>query len=182
MYAGLTAITFALNGSRVLLIDADLRSPRSTFVSGWARVLVSPLCFLERLRFKRQLSHRRNCRISISCLPAQSRRYRLTCSVRSRWKAYWRRYEGTTFIFIDTPPVLAVTDAAILGKISDASILIIRYGAAQKNVVRRCIDLLDRSGTHLLGVAVNVVDFTAPEYSEYYGRKYYKYYGERSPD
>ena len=45
-----------------------------------------------------------------------------------------------------------------------------------------CIDLLDRSGAHLLGVAVNVVDFTAPEYSEYYGRKYYEYYGERNPE
>jgi polysaccharide biosynthesis transport protein len=49
-------------------------------------------------------------------------------------------------------------------------------------VVQRCIDLLDRSGAHLLGVAVNVVDFKAPEYSEYYGRKYYEYYGERNPE
>jgi hypothetical protein len=26
------------------------------------------------------------------------------------------------------------------------------------------------------------VDFKAPEYSEYYGRKYYEYYGERNPE
>jgi hypothetical protein len=29
---------------------------------------------------------------------------------------------------------------------------------------------------------VNAVDFTAPEYSDYYGRKYYEYYGERNPE
>jgi len=69
-----------------------------------------------------------------------------------------------------------------LGRLADAAVLIIRYGTAQRQVVRRCIDLLERSGTHLLGVAVNVVDFTAPEYSEYYGRKYYEYYGERNPE
>jgi len=86
------------------------------------------------------------------------------------------------FVFIDTPPVLAVTDASVLGRLADAAVLIIRYGTAQRQVVRRCIDLLERSGTHLLGVAVNVVDFTAPEYSEYYGRKYYEYYGERNPE
>ena len=86
------------------------------------------------------------------------------------------------FILIDTPPVLAVTDASILGRLTDAAILVIRYGAAQRQVVQRSVDLLDRSGTHLLGVAVNVVDFKAPEYFEYYGRKYYEYYGERSAD
>ncbi len=86
------------------------------------------------------------------------------------------------FVLIDTPPVLAVTDASILGRLTDAAILIIRYGAAQKHVVQRCIDVLDRSSAHLLGVAVNAVDFKAPEYSEYYGRKYYEYYGERNPE
>jgi capsular exopolysaccharide synthesis family protein len=83
------------------------------------------------------------------------------------------------FVLIDTPPVLAVTDASILARLTDAAILIIRYGAAQRHVVQRCIDMLDRSSAHLLGVAVNAVNFNAPEYSEYYGRKYYEYYGER---
>jgi Mrp family chromosome partitioning ATPase len=86
------------------------------------------------------------------------------------------------FIILDTPPVLAVTDASILGRLADATVLIVRYGESQRDVVRRCIDVLERSGTHLLGVAVNAVDYTAPEYSEYYGRKYYEYYGERNPD
>ena len=86
------------------------------------------------------------------------------------------------FVIIDTPPVLAVTDASVLGRLVDAVVLIVRYNAAQKQVVRRCIDLLERTGAHLLGVAVNAVDFTSPEYSEYYGRKYYEYYGERSPE
>jgi len=85
------------------------------------------------------------------------------------------------FVILDTPPVLAVTDASVLGRLVDSAILVIRYAAAQKQVVRRCIDLLERSGTHLLGVVVNAVDFASPEYSDYYGRKYYEYYGEREP-
>ena len=50
------------------------------------------------------------------------------------------------FVIIDTPPVLAVTDASVLGRLTDAAILILRYGAARKQVVLRCIDLLERSG------------------------------------
>ena len=86
------------------------------------------------------------------------------------------------FIILDTPPVLTVTDAAVLGRLSDATAIIIRYAKAPRHVVRRCIDLLDRSGAHLLGVVVNFVDFNAPEYSEYYGRKYYEYYRERTSE
>ena len=51
-----------------------------------------------------------------------------------------------------------MTDASVLGRLTDAVILILRYGTARKQVVLRCIDLLERSGTHLLGVAVNAVD------------------------
>ena len=83
------------------------------------------------------------------------------------------------FVILDTPPVLAVTDASVLGRLADATILIVRYGTAKRQVVVRSLDLLERSGAHLLGVAVNFVDFQAPEYEEYYGRKYYEYYGER---
>lgn len=181
--AGLTAITFALNGSRVLLIDADLRRPaihlrfRMGKGLGLSSVLSGKATYQEAIAAWPELP---NLHIlpsgPVPPLPSEllssKQMEDLLAQIRGNYD----------FIIIDTPPVLAVTDAAILGRLADASILIIRYAAAQKKVVRRCIDLLDRSGAHLLGVAVNVVDFTAPEYSEYYGRKYYEYYGERNPE
>jgi capsular exopolysaccharide synthesis family protein len=181
--AGLTAITFALNGSRVLLIDADLRRPaihlrfRMGKGLGLTSVLSGKATFQEAVVPWPELP---NLHIlpsgPVPPLPSELLSSKQMEDLLTRIRGEY------DFILIDTPPVLAVTDAAILGRLSDASILIIRYGAAQRKVVRRCIDLLDRSGTHLLGVAVNVVDFTAPEYSEYYGRKYYEYYGERNPE
>ena len=65
---------------------------------------------------------------------------------------------------------------------TDAVILVVRYGMVQRHVAQRCLDLLGRAGAHVLGVAINAVDFKTPEYSEYYGRKYSDYYGERSLD
>ena len=181
--AGLTAITFALNGSRVLLIDADLRRPaihlrfRIGKGLGLSSVLSGKATFQEAIVPWPDLP---NLHIlpsgPVPPLPSE------LLSSKQMENLLTQIREEYDFIIIDTPPVLAVTDAAIIGGLSDASILIIRYASAQKKVVRRCIDLLDRSGAHLLGVAVNVVDFTAPEYSEYYGRKYYEYYGERNPE
>jgi succinoglycan biosynthesis transport protein ExoP len=181
--AGLSAITFALNGSRVLLIDADLRRPaihlrfRMGKGLGLSSVLSGKAKFEESIVEWPELP---NLHIlpsgPVPPLPSELLGSQQMVDLLAETR------EKYDFIFIDTPPVLAVTDASILGRMADAAILIIRYGAAQKQVVRRCIDLLERSGTHLLGVAVNVVDFTAPEYSEYYGRKYYEYYGERNPE
>jgi capsular exopolysaccharide synthesis family protein len=181
--ASLAAITFALNGSKVLLVDADLRRPavhlrfRMGKGLGLSSVLSGKVPFHEAVIEWPDLP---NLHIlasgPIPPLPSEllgsKEMEDMLALVRSEYD----------FVIVDTPPVLAVTDASILGRLTDAVILIVRYGAAQKQVVLRCLDLLERSGAHLLGVAVNAVDFKAPEYSEYYGRKYYEYYGERNPE
>lgn len=179
----LMAITFALNGSRVLLIDADLRRPAvhlrfrmskglglSSVLSGKASPseAIIPWADLPNLHLLPSGP--------VPPLPSE------LLGSKQMDDLLVELREEYDFVLIDTPPVLAVTDASILGRLSDAAILIIRYGTAQRHVVQRCIDLLDRSGTHLLGVAVNAVDLKSPEYSEYYGRKYYDYYGERKSE
>jgi capsular exopolysaccharide synthesis family protein len=181
--ASLTAITFALNGSKVLLVDGDLRRPaihlrfRIGKGLGLSSVLSGTVPFNQAVVPWTDLP---NLHIlasgPIPPLPSE-----LLGSKQMEEMLAMARSEYD-FVIIDTPPVLAVTDASVLGRLTDAAILILRYGTARRQVVLRCIDLLERSGTLLLGVAVNAVDFTAPEYSEYYGRKYYEYYGERNPD
>ncbi len=181
--ATLMAVTFALNNSRVLLIDADLRRPsvhlrfRLGKGLGLSSVLSGKATPREAIIEWPDLP---NLHIMTSGpVPPLPSELLGSKQMEALLVALRAEYD---FILIDTPPVLAVTDASILGRLTDAAILIIRYGSAQRHVVLRCTDLLERSGTHLLGVAINVVDFKAPEYSEYYGRKYYEYYGERNPD
>jgi polysaccharide biosynthesis transport protein len=181
--AALAAITFALNGSKVLLIDADLRRPAihlrfrigkglglSAVLSGKTKMQEAAVQWEELPNLHIMPSG------PVPPLPSELLGSKQMEDLLAEARAEY------DFVIIDTPPVLAVTDASIIGRLADATILIIRYGEAQRQVVRRCVDLLERSGTHLLGVVVNVVDFTAPEYSEYYGRKYYEYYGERNPE
>lgn len=181
--ATLMAITFALNGSKVLLIDADLRRPAvhlrfrmpkgqglSSVLSGKASAGESIVAWAELPNLHVFPSG------PVPPLPSE------LLGSKQMEDLIAEMREQYDFVLIDTPPVLAVTDASILGRLSDAAILIIRYGTAQRHVVQRSIDLLDRSGAHLLGVAVNAVDLKSPEYSEYYGRKYYEYYGERKSD
>ena len=181
--ATLMAITFALNGSKVLLIDSDLRRPsvhlrfRIGKGLGLSSVLSGKATYKEAIT---EWSDLPNLHIMTSGpVPPLPSELLGSKQMESLIENLRSEYD---FVLIDTPPVLAVTDASILARLTDAAILIIRYGAAQRQVVQRCIDILDRSSAHLLGVAVNAVDFNAPEYSEYYGRKYYEYYGERTQE
>jgi polysaccharide biosynthesis transport protein len=80
-----------------------------------------------------------------------------------------------THVVIDSPPILSVTDAAVLGRVVDAAVLVIRHGKSNKNVMRRARDLLVRSGAPMAGIVLNAVDLNSPEYYGYYGYTGYSY-------
>jgi polysaccharide biosynthesis transport protein len=80
-----------------------------------------------------------------------------------------------TYVVIDSPPILSVTDGVVLGRVVDAVVLVIRHGKSSKNVMRRARDLLVRSGAHMAGLVLNAVDLNSPDYYGYYGYSGYSY-------
>jgi Mrp family chromosome partitioning ATPase len=80
-------------------------------------------------------------------------------------------------ILIDTPPVLSVTDARILGTMADGVVLVIKGGATPKEAVRRTKRLLQEVHAHLIGTLLNNVDVHSADY--YYYAKYYYGYGRK---
>jgi polysaccharide biosynthesis transport protein len=176
----LEAIVFALNGARVLLIDSDLRRPSvhlrfrisnkvglTTVLTGKAPLqdAIVPMSSVPSLHILPAGP--------IAPMPAE-----LLGSLQMQ-----RLIEGLRanydFILIDTPPVLTVTDAAVLVSISDGVVLVLRYAEASRNVVARASEILLRSGAHMLGVVLNAVDLQSSDYVEYYGRAYNDYYESR---
>jgi len=80
-----------------------------------------------------------------------------------------------THVVIDSPPVLSVTDAVVVGRMVDAVVLVVRHGKSNKNVMRRARDLLARSGAPMAGLVLNAVDVNSPDYYGYYGYLGYSY-------
>ena len=80
-----------------------------------------------------------------------------------------------THIVIDSPPVLSVTDAVVMGRMVDAVVLVVRHGKESKNVMRRARDILARSGAPMAGLVLNAVDVNSPDYYGYYGYLGYSY-------
>jgi Mrp family chromosome partitioning ATPase len=88
-------------------------------------------------------------------------------------------------VIIDSPPVLAVTDAVRLSAEVDAVILVIRSAQTSKAALRRSVALLEQVNAKLLGVVFNAFDRTSPDhyYSYYSATKYANaYYDAQESD
>ncbi|HEY8716680.1 MAG TPA: polysaccharide biosynthesis tyrosine autokinase, partial [Candidatus Acidoferrum sp.] len=77
------------------------------------------------------------------------------------------------FVVIDSPPVMAATDAVILSVQTDGVLLVVRSGETPKEAFTRMRDLLVSVKCNILGVVLNAVDASAPDY--YYSYRYYPY-------
>jgi capsular exopolysaccharide synthesis family protein len=77
------------------------------------------------------------------------------------------------FIVIDSPPIMAATDAVILSVLADGVLLVVRSGETPKEAFMRTRDLLNSVKCRILGVVLNAVDSSAPDY--YYSYRYYPY-------
>jgi polysaccharide biosynthesis transport protein len=87
----------------------------------------------------------------------------MMCELRKRYK----------FIVIDSPPIMAATDAVILSALVDGVLLVVRSGETPKEAFTRTRDLLHSVNSRVLGVVLNAVDSSSPDY--YYSYRYYPY-------
>jgi len=86
----------------------------------------------------------------------------------------------TTFdmVVIDSPPVLAVTDASVISSVVDGTIVVVRVGKTARDAVRRAVAQLRVVNGRVLGAVLNDVDFRSGVYYGGYGYYYHRFYGE----
>jgi len=82
------------------------------------------------------------------------------------------------FVFIDSPPVLLLTDAQLISTQADAYIVVVRCNRTTKRQLRRVMHLMREPNPRSLGILLNAADTSSAAYAEY---GYYKgsnsYYG-----
>jgi len=170
------AAVMAQSDARVLLVDADLRRPSIhhrfgiTSKTGLSTLLAGTSRLEDTIQHVAELP---NLDILPSGpVPPFPTDMLASDAMRHLMEKFAETYR---YVIIDSPPVLSVTDAVILGRVVDAVVLVVRHGKANKNVMRRTRDLLVRSGAPLAGLVLNAVDLNSPEYYGYYGYTGYSY-------
>jgi len=76
------------------------------------------------------------------------------------------------YVLVDSPPLLSVADSRILSTLTDAVVLVVRGYETPYHVVRRARALLYGAGARILGVALNDVDIGKSGYGDGYGFGY----------
>lgn len=89
-----------------------------------------------------------------------------------------RQYD---YVVIDSPPVLAVTDAAVLSRRVEGVLLVVDAGKTRRGHLRQAIQQLEAANAHLMGVVLNRL---SPRSDGYYTYYYYRhaYYLDESAD
>jgi len=165
------ASVLAQAGSRVLLVDADLRHPvLHTVFKHDKKPGLSDLIVLNsdpaQAIFPTELA-------GLYCLPCgtipPSPADLLTLNAT---RALLERLEGEyDYVVIDTPPVLVAADTPIIGALVDTSIMVVRAGRTAVDALEDASAAMLNGGAHLSGLVVNDV-----KRSGRYGRYYYYYY------
>ncbi|MDI5921868.1 polysaccharide biosynthesis tyrosine autokinase [Halomonas sp. LR5S13] len=78
-------------------------------------------------------------------------------------------------VLVDTPPILAVTDASILGKHCDTTLLVARFEKNPVREIKAARRRLEDSGIRVRGAVLNAVELKPSTASGYYGHYQYQY-------
>jgi capsular exopolysaccharide synthesis family protein len=178
------AISFATAGRRVLLIDADLRRPTQNDVHQLTRDRGLTQLLQDRLPVVQVVRPSQVEGLDIMTAgPEVSNPAELLSSPRLKELLDEAR-QTYDLILLDSPPLLAVADAAIVGAFADGIILVNKPTTTRRHEIVKSMELLRSLGTSVLGIIVN--DVSREDRMEGYGYGYgygYRYgygYGGKS--
>jgi succinoglycan biosynthesis transport protein ExoP len=172
------AIAMAQAGHRVVLVDCDLRRPRihRVFRKNLESGVTTALLDDSTLEIQDLSTEVPNLSVIASGpIPPNPAELLHSERFRSLVRKLSQRFDR---VILDSPPVVAVTDAAVLSTLVDATVLVVRAFATRKEYARHGARALTDVGGKLAGVVLNAVDLDRHEYQHYY--YYYKrdeYYG-----
>ena len=90
-----------------------------------------------------------------------------------RFKAFLNKLKSQyDLVVLDSPPLVAVTDATILSTIVDGTLLVVRAAKTSKDLARHASRILADVGAHMAGVVLNAVNLERSEYK--YSYLYYR--------
>jgi len=184
------AVVFAQSGRDTLLIDADLRRPEVH-----NRFDLSNQDGLTSLFFRQsnspEVAHStflkspfENLRVlTTGKLPPNPSEILASTKMKDLIETF---KSETEMLIIDTPPVLAVTDAVVLSPQLDGVLLVVAPGKTKMAAARNMIEQLERSKTKILGVVIKFMDGRGRRYARRYGyatrSEYERYYQSDDED
>lgn len=172
------SITFAQTGSKVLIIDGDLRKPRIHRYLHFDKKNGLSDLLIGSTTLKKAIRH--NDKFNIDCIPAGQippNPVELLSNNRMR-ELLEELSDMYDYIFIDTPPVTVVSDASAIASVIDGYIIVIRHNYTIHELLSKARASLLFAEGKVLGYIMNdIKPLGGISYNQYgaYSSKYYNY-------
>ncbi len=174
------SIAIAQMGSKVLLVDTDLRRPviHSIFnvdrSKGISNYLVGKIDLEEAIS---QTDIDNLYIMPSGTLPPNPSELLGSKSMKN---CISKLTENFDIVLFDSPPVMAVTDAAVLSSEVDGVIVVVKEGQTNRDAVARCFQILKSMPNRILGIVLNGINISGFYGSYYYYYYHYNYYGRET--
>jgi len=167
------AITMAASGARVCVIEGDLRRPRLLEYMGMDGSLGLTNVLIGRADLSDVLQQFTDTGVYVigaGSVPPNPSELLGSAAMIETLRALESRFD---VVIIDTPPLLPVTDAAVLSTITGGTVVVVGAGRVDRDHLARSLQSLDAVKGRVLGLVLNMLPTKgADAYSYYYGKGY----------
>ena len=162
------AAAMADNGSRVLILDCDLRKPRIhkffelSNASGLTDILLRGDDYKQ---YVQDIDYPNISVITAGSIPKNPSELLSSEAMKKFIETLKKDYD---YVMLDTPPVIPVTDAVIMSTYIDGVILVCSSGNLNVEMGKKTAESLKKVGANVLGVVLNRVPVDSKKYAYYY--------------
>ena len=171
------AYVCAEQGSKVLIVDSDLRRPVQHKMVGLANRTGMVNVLTDELKIEDVVQETGVPNLWMMT-SGRLRRGSLGIMNNARLRAMLDVLKDKyDYVLLDSPPILGVTDAAILASEADGVLLVVQYRKYPKIISLRAKRMIENAGGHLMGAVLNNINIMRDDYYYYYHYTTKKYYG-----
>jgi len=170
------ATVFAQGGSRVLMVDSDLRRPTLHRLMQVANTLGLTNYLLKQNTLEEVIQTTKLPTLDFMAsgkLPSSSLGILSSAQMKDLITELKRRYD---YVFFDSPPIMGVSDASILASEVDMTLQVIQYRRYPQPMNIRAKQLIEKVGGNLVGIVLNNINMSQDESYYYYSGYYHDYY------
>jgi capsular exopolysaccharide synthesis family protein len=169
---------FAQNGSRVLVVDSDLRRPSLHKILKVSNSIGLTNYLLKQSTLEEVIQTTPLATLDFlpsGKLPSSSMGVLSSAQMKELIRDLKRRYD---YVFFDSPPIMGVSDASILSSEVDSVLQVIQYRRYPQPMTIRAKQMIEKVGGNLLGIVLNNINMASDENYYYYSGYYYDYYSK----
>lgn len=164
------AITLSQAGVRTLLVEGDLRRPQIAEYLGMEGAIGLTSVLIGRVSLADALQPFGDGTLQVLASGPLPPNPSELLSSRAMCDLMMRLEEDFDVVLVDAPPLLPVTDAAVLGTLTDGAVLVVKCGSTRRDNLRRASETLSSVDSKLLGSILNMVPRRGPDSFSNYGQ------------